>query len=101
MGLASELEISEKPREKKSWTMRRLLPMKPDFKAFAKIFVNPLEVALGFNIFIFGISILIGRPIPTGFYFLTFPFIIAVAYERLFLQDCSKCEVKEKIKKSV
>lgn len=99
MGFAAKAELinredgKEKPAAK--WTMRQLLPAKMKMKNIAKVFLNPLEVALGFNILVFGISVLLGREVPLGFYFLTFPFIIAVAYERFFLQECAKCDIKK------
>lgn len=72
MGLAHEQDIAPKKEEPKSeWTFRRIFPMKATISALVKTFTTPFDVLLFFQIFIIGMSELIGNHVSWMMYLLT------------------------------
>lgn len=83
MALTSEQNIPEKPKEKdQPWTFRRLFPFAAMTSAFAKTFITPFEVLLGFNLLIIGVVELVGRHVSWGFYLIAILLLGAAIFER-------------------
>lgn len=77
MALTSSQDIPEKPKVSEPWTIRRLFSFSGIAKSFTKIFVNPLDVLLGYLVFILGIAELIGR--DTSWFLWVFAILILAA----------------------
>jgi hypothetical protein len=89
MGLASAQQLPNKETPESKWTFKKLLSPGA-VAALTKIFVNPLEVILGYMILISGFSVLIGRNISPYFFVLTIFVLAAVVYERTFKKEDAK-----------
>ena len=83
MSLTEQQDLPNKPAEKKQpWTSRKLFPAAAMASAIAKVFINPLDILLGFNIFIIGLVELFGRQVSWGFYILSFLILLSAMFER-------------------
>lgn len=81
MALASEQNIPKRPEPTEPWTFKRLFDF-GGISTVSKVFTNPLEVLLGWVVFVVGLAVLIGRPAPVVFYILSLCILASVVYER-------------------
>ena len=82
MAIASEQNIPNKPTKSEPWTLKRLFPLST-INSISKVFASPLEVLLGFVIFVMGVAILFWQLVPVLFYFLAACLLASVVYERM------------------
>lgn len=96
MALTSEQNIPSKPEVHEPWTFRRLFTFAGAVTALTKSFVNPLDVLLGYLVFILGISELIGNRVSWFFWVLTLLILLCCVLERHtgLLSDAKKEEKK-------
>ena len=95
MALTADQNIPEKkPAASEPWTFKRLFPFKGAALNLTQTFRNPLEVLLGYVVFVIGIAVLFHQPVPSLFYGLCGLLFGAVYYERL-LRPIPPPEVKE------
>jgi hypothetical protein len=96
MALTNQQDIPNKPTVSEPWTFKKLLSFNAAVTNLSKVFVNPLEVLLGFVVLVIGLAILFGRTVPVLFYGLALGFLFETTYERLFKPVPLKEEKKSK-----
>ncbi|KKT20016.1 MAG: hypothetical protein UW07_C0044G0014 [Candidatus Nomurabacteria bacterium GW2011_GWF2_43_8] len=82
MALTAQQDIPNKPEVKEPWTFRRLFPFAGAVSAITKVFVNPLDILLGFIILVIGLVELFGRHVSWGFYILAILILVSALFER-------------------
>ncbi len=82
MGLAEKHDIPTKPVAAEPWTFKRLFPFSGAVTNIAKVFVNPLDVLLGYLVIMLGIAELIGRHVSWQFWVLTLLILGATVFQR-------------------
>ena len=98
MALTNQQDIPNKPEVREPWTFKRLFPFSGAVTSFAKVFVNPFDVLLGYLVFVLGIAELLGRHTSWFFWALTVLILIADIIERRtgILSDTKKEEKPKK-----
>ena len=99
MALTEKQDIPIKPIVKEPWTFRRLFPFAGSTTALAKTFVNPLEILLGYLVFILGVTELFGRSVSWMFWIFTTLILLTTLYERYEKRKSSEAKVEPEVKK--
>ena len=82
MALTSHQDIPEKPKVAEPWTFRRLFPFSGVATSLTKVFASPLDVLLGYLVFIIGIAELTGRDTSWFLWVLTVLILVSSILER-------------------
>ena len=82
MALTEYQDIPKKPEVKEPWTIKRLLPFASVTSSIAKVFASPLDILLGYLVFILGIAELIGRNVSWFIWVFTVLILAADIFER-------------------
>ena len=82
MGLTSQQDIPDKPQARDPWTFRRLFSIAAAVTALAKVFVNPLDILLGYLVIVAGVAELIGRQLSPIFWVFIFLIFLGTLWER-------------------
>lgn len=86
MGLATNLDLSNKPEQKTEWSFRRVFPFASAAKLLAKNFINVFDVLLSFVLLVLGVGELFGQEMSLSLYLITLPLLVAGFLER-YRQD--------------
>lgn len=95
MGLTNQQDIPNKAVAPEPWTRKLSLPFIGAITSLSKVFINPIDVLLGYLVFIFGITEILDRQVSIFFWILIILILAIVVFERnkdIFLNT----KIKEK-----
>ncbi len=82
MALTSHQDIPEKPKVNEPWTFRRLFPLAGVASSLTKSFTSPLDVLLGYLVFVLGLAELLGREVSWFLWVFSILILAANIFER-------------------
>lgn len=82
MALTSHQDIPAKPKANEPWTFRRLFPFAGAATSLTKVFTSPLDVLLGYLVFIIGLAELMGRDVSWFMWVFIILILAADVFER-------------------